>query len=109
MFHMARRANDMEIDIDNIVAPPRSPVTPDPGPVSRSGSPDGTAPLEPSVLVPRIVVTPENKALDEGVVTLWATVQISTQISRASAPDQARHDDACGWPPGHNRELSPPG
>ncbi|KAK4463692.1 hypothetical protein QBC42DRAFT_222120 [Cladorrhinum samala] len=108
MFHMARRANDMEIDTDDIVTPPRSPLPPDPDPGSPSGELDDAAPLEPSVLVPHIVVTPENKALDEGAVTLWATIQISTQISRASAPDQVRHEDACGWPPGHSRELSPP-
>ncbi|KAK3990088.1 hypothetical protein QBC44DRAFT_395267 [Cladorrhinum sp. PSN332] len=109
MFHIARRANEMEIDMDSLPVPPRSPMPPpEPDPISRSCSPEVPIAPEPSVLVPRIVVTPENKALDEGTLTLWATVQISTQISRASAPEPDRRDDACGWAQGRNRELSPP-
>ncbi|KAK4231420.1 hypothetical protein QBC38DRAFT_355000 [Podospora fimiseda] len=109
MFHITRRTNEMEIGMDSLPLPPRSPMPqPEPDLISRNSSPEVTTAQEPSVLVPRIVVTPENKALDEGTGTLWATVQISTQISRASAPEPIRHDDACGWVPGHSQELSPP-
>ncbi|KAK4193692.1 hypothetical protein QBC35DRAFT_421860 [Podospora australis] len=98
MFQMARHMKDM----DDIVAPPRSPVPDSPG---SSSSPEPPA-SDPFVLVPRIVVTPEHKALDQGAVTLWAAVQISTQISRANAPDQAHHDVNCGWASDHNHEPS---
>ncbi|KAK3323488.1 hypothetical protein B0T19DRAFT_205929 [Cercophora scortea] len=43
-------------------------------------------PPGPFILVPRIVVTPESKALEDGATTLWAAVQVSTQICRSDAP-----------------------
>ncbi|KAK3688508.1 hypothetical protein B0T22DRAFT_512051 [Podospora appendiculata] len=50
---------------------PRPPPAPAPGPF---------------ILVPRVVVTPESKALEDGAATLWAAVQLSTQICRSDAP-----------------------
>jgi hypothetical protein len=34
----------------------------------------------PRILVPRVVVTPETKVLDDGVNDLWAAVQLSAQV-----------------------------
>ncbi|KAK4197226.1 hypothetical protein QBC40DRAFT_334098 [Triangularia verruculosa] len=100
LFHLARAASGMNgmNGMDSIVEPPRSPIPPEPD--SPTSSPDEGPPApDPLVLVPRIVVTPEHKALDEGAVSLWAAVQLSTQISRANAPERGEH--------GH--EPSPPG
>lgn len=65
----------------------------------KAGEPEGignfavdSCPLNPFVLVPRIVVTPDCKFLDEGVTALWAAVQVSTQIFPASSPDQVPHN-----------------
>ncbi|KAK4176706.1 hypothetical protein QBC36DRAFT_300905 [Triangularia setosa] len=103
LFHLARAANGM----DSIVEPPRSPIPLEPD--SPSSSPDEPPPTSPLVLVPKIVVTPEHKALDEGAVSLWAAVQLSTQISRANAPvQQGRGDEGCGWVGEHGHEPSPP-
>lgn len=49
------------------------------------------------VLAPRIVVTPEYEALDDGVVILWAAVQVSAQLRRANTSDQERYGSADGW------------
>lgn len=35
---------------------------------------------EPSVLVPRIVVTPETKIIGDGATTVWAAIQVLTQV-----------------------------
>ncbi|KAK3390916.1 hypothetical protein B0H63DRAFT_125996 [Podospora didyma] len=53
------------------------------------------------VLVPRIIVTPENKALDDGCATLWAAVQLSTELCRTSAPDYVRRNTDYGWKSSH--------
>ncbi|GAB1318941.1 hypothetical protein MFIFM68171_09151 [Madurella fahalii] len=82
------------------------------GPESTShGSP--SAPLcEPcladsSVLVPRIIVTPEYKALNEGVNALWAAVQLSTVVCPANIlGKQQRHDTYCEWLVGLRRKPS---
>ncbi|KAK3943891.1 hypothetical protein QBC46DRAFT_351178 [Diplogelasinospora grovesii] len=42
---------------------------------------------DPSVLAPRIVVTPEIKALDEDTATLWAAIQLSTTIFQPEVPN----------------------
>lgn len=53
------------------------------------GNPD-SPPREPLpgayVLVPRIVVTPEYRSVDEGITTVWVAVQLSTQVCQADAP-----------------------
>lgn len=64
---------------------------------------------EPLVLTPQIVVTPEYSALDEGVATLWAAVQLSAQVCRVNGPDQKDHDTAYGQTTGHRREPSTSG
>ncbi|KAK0672281.1 hypothetical protein QBC41DRAFT_217558 [Cercophora samala] len=105
LFHLARTANGMNgmNGLDSIVEPPRSPIPPEPD--SPRSSPDkGVSAPDPLVLVPRIVVTPEHKALDEGAVSLWAAVQLSTQISRANVPDQL---GGCGLVGEHGHEPSP--
>lgn len=91
--------------MDSIVEPPRSPMPPEPDSARNSPDEVGAAP-DPLVLVPRIVVTPEHKALDEGAVSLWAAVQLSTQISRANVPDQL---GGCGLVGEHGHEPSPAG
>ncbi|KAK4134296.1 hypothetical protein BT67DRAFT_380390 [Trichocladium antarcticum] len=58
---------------------------------------------EPLVLTPQIVVTPEYSALDEGVATLWAAVQLSAQVCRVNGPDQKDHDTAYGQTTGHRQ------
>lgn len=75
---------------------------------------------DPYILVPRIVVTPESKTLEDGATTLWAAVQISTQIRPGNAsayqkednqtipgPSQLGRSSACclGWPGKTRREL----
>lgn len=40
---------------------------------------------DPHILVPKLVVTPESKVLEDGATGIWAAVQISTQIRPASA------------------------
>lgn len=47
---------------------------------------------DPYILVPRIVVTPESKTLEDGATTLWAAVQISTQIRPGNAPSCQQED-----------------
>jgi len=48
---------------------------------------------DPYILVPRIVVTPESKTLEDGATTLWAAVQISTQIRPGNAPAYQHEDN----------------
>jgi len=48
---------------------------------------------DPYILVPRIVVTPESKILEDGATTLWAAVQISTQIRPGNAPAYQYEDN----------------
>ncbi|KAK4662762.1 hypothetical protein QC763_603460 [Podospora pseudopauciseta] len=102
LFQLARTADGMN-GMDSIVEPPRSPMPPEPDSARNSPDEVGAAP-DPLVLVPRIVVTPEHKALDEGAVSLWAAVQLSTQISRANVPDQL---GGCGLVGEHGHEPSP--
>ncbi len=63
--------------------PRRLPQPPHPRPIISS---------VPFVLAPRIVVTPESKTLDDGVATLWAAVQLSTQLRRPGGHDQAQYE-----------------
>ncbi|KAM7218560.1 hypothetical protein V8F06_006024 [Rhypophila decipiens] len=45
---------------------------------------------DPYVLVPKIIVTPESKTLEDGATGLWAAVQISTEIRPANASAHQR-------------------
>lgn len=63
---------------------------------------------EPWVLAPRIVVTPEFSALDEGADTLWAAVQLSAHAYQANAFEQ-RHDTAWVYATGRSCEPQPSG
>ncbi|KAK3307037.1 uncharacterized protein B0T15DRAFT_162491 [Chaetomium strumarium] len=61
------------------------------GPVPPIGSPSFPDPL---VLIPRIIVTPEYQAVDEGASMLWAAVQLSTGGGRGhemSSSDALRY------------------
>lgn len=79
-------------------------VSADPGDLA-AGSPSDSRLDEPSVLVPRIVVTPERRTLDEGATTLWAAVQLSAVLCPASAPGGQPHHAAAGkWPVGHGHD-----
>jgi hypothetical protein len=83
---------------------PRSPET---------GSPIGSFSLpEPLVLTPRIIVTPEYRAVDESVSTLWAAVQLSTQVCLPNT-GQARHsrdsEESEDRTTGHSQETSSSG
>lgn len=40
---------------------------------------------DPCILVPKIIVTPETRILEDGATGLWAAVQISTQIRPANS------------------------
>lgn len=71
--------------------------------------PHGPYSPEPFILIPQIVVTPEYSTLDEGVVTLWAAVQLSTQVCQANAPDQKHHDAARRQTRVHSSESSTSG
>ncbi|KAK3294826.1 uncharacterized protein B0H64DRAFT_443860 [Chaetomium fimeti] len=62
------------------------PVRADPG--SSTGPPSPPHFQDTCVLAPNIVVTPEYGAVDEGTVTVWVAVQLSTRICRALALDQ---------------------
>jgi hypothetical protein len=51
----------------------------------------------PLVLTPWITVTPEYRAVDQGVAAVWTAVQLSTQVCRADAPEhQQQYDPAIG-------------
>ncbi|KAH6856594.1 hypothetical protein B0I37DRAFT_79263 [Chaetomium sp. MPI-CAGE-AT-0009] len=63
------------------------PVLTDPGGPTGPASPPQFQ--ETCILAPNIVVTPEYGAVDEGTVTVWVAVQLSTRICRALALDQA--------------------
>jgi hypothetical protein len=39
------------------------------------------------ILVPKMVVTPEYKALNGGTVAFWAAVQVSIEVCSPSTPD----------------------
>ncbi|KAK3379947.1 hypothetical protein B0T24DRAFT_176105 [Lasiosphaeria ovina] len=84
-----------------------SPLTPRREPDSETDASGGAAPPDPFVLVPRIVVTPESKALDDGVTGLWAAVQLSTQVCPANAPDPMRQKTDYGWGLGRSLGLCP--
>ncbi|KAK0722259.1 hypothetical protein B0T26DRAFT_210584 [Lasiosphaeria miniovina] len=84
-----------------------SPLTPRQEPDSETDASGGAAPLDPFVLVPQIVVTPESKALNDGVTDLWAAVQLSTQVCPANAPDPMRQKTDYGWGLGRSLGLCP--
>ena len=56
---------------------------------------------EPYVLVPHVVVTPQRRAVDDRTRSIWAAVEVTTQLSRPGAAGW-RSDQA--WL--HNRRLS---
>jgi hypothetical protein len=103
-----------------------------PGPSSDAGTRSVTAPefvsagprsqgcsryeqciADPFVLVPQIIVTPEQCALGEGLTTLWAAVQLSTQLYRTGAAGKhanyatlATHGNESSLP-GNKRTATP--
>ncbi|KAK1831358.1 hypothetical protein QBC39DRAFT_94116 [Podospora conica] len=54
-------------------------------------------PQEPFVLVPRIVVTPEAKIIGDGATTVWAAVQVFTQVCPARGSDCGGYQEDAGW------------
>jgi hypothetical protein len=55
---------------------------------------------EPSVLVPRIVVTPEAKIIGDGATTVWAAVQVLTQVCPSRGSDCRGYQGDPGWKAG---------
>ena len=55
-------------------------------------------------LAPRIVVTPDCAAADEGTAYIWAAVQLSTQVGRHGAPGGNPDDAAAACPIGASGE-----
>jgi hypothetical protein len=68
------------------------------------------SPSVPLILTPRITVTPEYRAVDQGVAAVWAAVQLSAQVCRADAPEQhqQQYDPAIGDQPGVGEKDSNP-
>lgn len=60
----------------------------------------------PYVLAPKVTVTPECKTLDDGLVTFWAAVQVSTQLCRPNDPDEVGPNREDGMPLGRGRSHS---
>lgn len=58
---------------------------------------------EPSVLVPRIVVTPEAKIIGDGATTVWAAVQVLTQVCPSRGSDGRGYQGDAEWKAGGNR------
>ena len=55
---------------------------------ARGFVPNSPPTAQPFLLVPRIIVTPESKTLDDAATTLWAAIQVSTQICRADVSNR---------------------
>lgn len=76
----------------------RSPYTAVESDTLSDSGPEDTCHPDPFILVPRIVVTPESKVLEDGVATLWAAVQLSTRICRANnGVEHTRQNEDCSW------------
>lgn len=78
---------DLETDARTVHAPVLEGIE------SNTGSPLRESLPEACVLAPRIVVTSEYGVVDEGIATVWAAAQLSTQVCRADAPG-LQHDKA---------------
>lgn len=58
---------------------------------------------EPSVLVPRIIVTPEAKIIGDGATTVWAAVQVLTQVCPSRGSDGRGYQGDAEWKAGGHR------
>jgi len=106
MFQLAPRdESSQNIDEEELYSPHTVEFESDP----RDSIQDPPYRSDPCILTPHIVVTPQTKALDDGTNSLWATIQVSTQISRPSESNNLGPE--YGWipPDYHDEGLNPQG